>query len=241
MGILIEVTWVIASFLPFFLFAVIFIHSITKKTSRGFFVITNLAIQQIVCLLLKKYFQQARPVGACSSSFGFPSSHSGFTASMTTWLILEAVVFHEKVPFKTSKFYAMMRNGWIAFAPIIPVSRYFLNYHSIEQIVSGFIVGFLCTIIYFGIAMGSFLRNDYGKYYVSIVVKRWKKYNFEDNLVNYQIQEKPKVKKGDKKRKQKKISEESLIVHPFKEQIRLYLEAKLRKEAIIQAKVKKDI
>jgi len=184
-GTIFELVWVVSSFLPFFIFAAMFIHSIAKKTSRGFFMITNLLIQQIVCAGLKKIIAQARPLGACSTTFGYPSSHSGFTASMATWLILESFLVHSKVPFKSSKFYGMMRNGFIGFAPLIPVSRYFLNYHSIEQIFCGLFVGFMCTIVYFGLVKVALQCGDNGKSYGHIVVKAWKRYKFHDNFITY--------------------------------------------------------
>ena len=84
-GTTLELIWVISSFLPFLIFAIMLTHSIIKKTSRGFFMVVNLAIQQVICALLKKYIAQARPIGACSTSFGYPSGHSGFAASLATW------------------------------------------------------------------------------------------------------------------------------------------------------------
>jgi len=185
LGIFLEVVWVISSFLPFFLFAVFTIHAFLKKTSRGFFIITNLLIQQIVCGLLKKYFAQARPVGACSTTFGYPSSHSGFAASMATWLILETFFMHRNLHFKTSKFYTLSRNGFIVFAPLIPVSRYFLNYHSLEQILCGLLAGFVCTMVYFLIVKTTLLHGNTHKYHGSLIVKTWKKYKFHDNFAHH--------------------------------------------------------
>jgi len=84
-GSVLELVWVFSSLLPFALFAGMLVYSITKRTSRNFLMLVNLSIQQIVCALLKKMIAQARPSGACSSTYGYPSSHSGFAASMTVW------------------------------------------------------------------------------------------------------------------------------------------------------------
>jgi len=185
-----EILWVISSFLPFFLFAVFVIHSFIKKTSRGFFILVNLLIQQLVCGLLKKYFAQARPLGACSTTFGYPSSHSGFAASLTTWLVLEMFLLHKKMHFKSCKFYSLLRNSFIVFAPLIPISRYFLNYHSLEQIMCGLLAGFTCTMLFFWIVKKTLLHGNSHRYNSSLVVKTWNKYSFHDNFGTYHASEK---------------------------------------------------
>jgi len=181
MGTMLEFIWVISSFLSFLIFIVMFLHSIMKKTSRGFYMTVNLLIQQVVCATLKKYIAQARPIGACSTSFGYPSGHSGFAASLATWLILEMILLHNAVPFKATKLYSLMRNSFVIFAPLIPISRYHLNYHSSGQIMCGLLVGFLCTMIYFNTVVRS-LKPKKDRPTNSFVVTMWKKYNFHHNF-----------------------------------------------------------
>jgi len=82
---LLEVIWVFSSALPYLISLGVIIHYLTKRTTRGFFIMTNLLLHTVACGLLKKYFAQPRPLGACSSSFGYPSGHSGYTSSLVTW------------------------------------------------------------------------------------------------------------------------------------------------------------
>ncbi len=83
--IIFELIWVASSTLPYLISIGILIHWLTRRTSRGLLVMTNLMIHQITCAVLKRYFAQPRPDGACSNSFGYPSGHSGWTASLATW------------------------------------------------------------------------------------------------------------------------------------------------------------
>jgi len=177
-----ELIWVLSSVIPYLISVAILVHAFTKKTSRGFLILTNLLLQQIMCAVLKKYIQQHRPIGACSTTYGYPSSHSGFTASLAVWLILEAILIHEKAHFKSAKTYAHMRNAFVCFAPLIPISRYFLNYHSLEQIVVGIIVGTMVTVPYF-IMMNNMLSSKGNKsMYGKMIIRTWQRYSFHDNF-----------------------------------------------------------
>jgi len=184
--IIFELVWVIASTLPYVVSLGIFIHWLTRRTSRGFLVIINLLIHQVSCALLKRYFAQPRPDGACSNSFGYPSGHSGWTAALATWLILESFLLQRKASFKFSKSYSLFRNSFIFVAPLIPISRLFLNYHSVEQILTGLLNGFTGSIIYFAIVLFIMIRLKQVKVPTSISFKLWKEIKFENNFMNYQ-------------------------------------------------------
>jgi len=182
LDVLLESMWVVSSILPYLIFAAIMIHAFLKKTSRGFLILINLLIQQLVCALLKKYIAQHRPIGACSTTYGYPSSHSGFTASLALWLILEAFIIHEKAHFKSSRAYTHMRNAFVLLAPLIPVSRYHLNYHSIEQICCGLLVGLVCTATYFAMVNSVLSHKGKNALYGKMIVRTWQRYSFEDNF-----------------------------------------------------------
>jgi len=218
-----------SSFLPFLIFLAILVHSVLRKKTRGFFILTNLMIQQVICLVLKKIIAQSRPHGACSSSYGYPSGHSGFAASLSTWLILEAFLLHEKVPFKSSKLYIVLRNSFVSLAPFIPVSRYFLNYHSVEQICCGILAGFLSSMIYFWVVMTSVVNIQEGKYNGS-VAKIWEKYRFQDDIISYTPREGLLMEK-------RSLSEDDAVetkeesVHPLKHNVKAFLQMRKIKSA----------
>jgi len=221
-----------------FIYSAIVIHFLAKKTLRSFFVLTNILIQQVVCALLKRYFAQARPLGACSTTFGYPSGHSGFASALATWLILEVIMFHDKMPFKTSRFYSILRNCFVGFAPFIPVSRYFLNYHSWEQIAYGLLTGFLCTIFYFGIVTTVLVRNGNGRLYSTALVKVGSKFQFQENFKSHQQKESNIEKKVDDLNKH--AMEHHGHHHPLRGMIKDLLRSDLRKIIRAQEKIGKE-
>lgn len=177
--IFLQYLFFVSSFLPVFIYLSILVASIIKKNTRGFYILANILIQQVITAVLKMYIAQKRPEGACSSSFGYPSGHSGFATAMTTWLILEVLCFDPYAEFKQSRFYRWSRNAFLVFAPWIPISRHFLNYHTPEQIIVGCLVGNITTILFFMLAFGSSCKN-----YEAIVEKVMSRYRMRDAYVH---------------------------------------------------------
>lgn len=96
-------------------------------------------------------------------------------------------MLHDQAPFKREKFYGILRNSMILFAPFIAMSRYFLNYNSDEQIYTGLIVGFVCAFVWFRVVMRALKKN--GELYKAEVLKMSKKFQLQDNFVNPQALE----------------------------------------------------
>lgn len=235
-----ETLWVMSSFIPMLAFSMLVLHSLFKRTSRGLFMLVSLGLQQIIVALLKQYFAQARPRGACSTSFGYPSGHSGFAAGLTTWLLLEIVILHEKIPFKTSKVYLLMRNLSLMFTPLIPISRYFLNYHSPEQIMYGLLTGFLCTLLSFGILMSILVHQGHGKFYHLVMIKFWKKIRYYDNFVSSHHYSEKEVE--DETKSPVQFGDHHHAKHPFRDSIRCFFEKYIIKTSLlIQEKIIDEI
>jgi len=181
-----EVLWVFGSLLPPIIYASLLIYTLMGRTSRVLIFLTSLAIQQILNeLILKKIFAEHRPTGACSTSYGFPSGHSAFTACWLTWLLLEWFMFHERVPFKKGKLYHFLLTLGIIVTPLIPISRYYLNYHSVKQICFGLLTGFLCALIYFAIIVTLIHLNE-GHFWSKRVTRALKKIKFTENFLHYE-------------------------------------------------------
>jgi len=136
-------------------------------------------------IILKRIFAEHRPIGACSTSYGFPSGHSTFTASWLTWLLLEWFLFHERVPFKKGKIYYFLLTFGIIVTPLIPISRYYLNYHSVKQICFGLLTGFLCALVYFTIIVTLIHLNE-GHFWSKRVTRALKKIKFTENILHYE-------------------------------------------------------
>jgi len=170
-----EGIWVASSVLLVIIYIAIGLWTFVRRTSRAFFLLLILILQIILNeVILKRIFAQARPIGACATSYGLPSGHSAFAACLATWLLLEFIMFHDKVPFKKTKVYLFLRNISILIIPLIPISRYYLNYHTIEQICFGILSGCVFPTVLFFIKI-SIIHRDDGKFYSNTVVKALKK------------------------------------------------------------------
>jgi len=181
-----EVVWVFSSMFLYLAYAGLIIFAIFGRTSRVVILLFGLGIQQLFNdVVLKKSFAEVRPPGACSLSYGMPSGHSSFASFWATWLILEWVVFHEKVPFRKSKFDLPLRVLGILFSPLIPISRHFLNYHTVKQILYGLLDGAVLAILYFVVIL-ALLYKDEGRFWGHKVSGFLKKIWFKDNLIGHE-------------------------------------------------------
>jgi membrane-associated phospholipid phosphatase len=187
-GNLLEAIWeiimVFSSTAPYFLFVIVVGYSLFSRTSRGLCVAIFLVAQQVLCDAIKLGIAQARPPGACSTSFGLPSNHSSFGAALSTWLLLEWFVLDRNAPFKSWRYYKLLRNSFLVFAPFIAVSRHHLNYHTPGQIVAGSMIGFISASSVFALMYYTVIvRYDYTK---SPLYKIWTFLKFQDNLIGNQ-------------------------------------------------------
>jgi len=75
----------------------------------------------------------------------------------------------------------------IFIAPFIAISRHYLNYHSVFQIICGAISGFVWTIFFFTL-MVILIHHGEGKFYSSKAIRTLKKLKFTCNLVSFHEQ-----------------------------------------------------
>jgi len=182
-----EVLWVASSAQLYFIYSLLVIFIIFRRTSHALVLLIGLALQQFINdVIFKRSLAEARPSGACSHSYGLPSGHSSFASFLATWLILEWVMFHDKVPFRKSKFNLVFRIIGLIVCPFIPISRHFLNYHSAKQILYGTLDGFILAILYFALVVVLLYKDEgrfWGRKVTSILRKVW----FKDNFIDHEI------------------------------------------------------
>jgi len=182
-----EVLWVASSAQLYFIYSLLVIFIIFRRTSRALLLLIGLALQQFINdVIFKRSLAEARPPGACSHSYGLPSGHSSFASFLATWLILEWVMFHDKVPFRKSKFNLVFRVIGLIVCPFIPISRYFLNYHSVKQILYGTLDGFVLAILYFTLVV-ALLYKDEGRFWGYKVTNLLQKVWFRDNFIDHEM------------------------------------------------------
>jgi len=70
--------------------------------------------------------------------------------------------------------------------------------------------------------MASLLHKGHGKFYSSVVIKTWKRYNFHDNFVGYHAKQDDFVEEGDVI-----DSQEHKFIHPMRDAVREFLQTNL--------------
>jgi len=126
---------------------------------------------------------------SCETAASFPSAQTTFIGSLSTWLLLEAFMLGKTAPFKKWKHYKTYRNAFLAFSVIVGLSRYYLNYQTIDEVISGFLIGTMIAMAYFFFLFISVFSGDREAYRKSLVAKVWKKLNLSDNYTNFKQQE----------------------------------------------------
>jgi len=181
---LLEIFWLFGSLQPFIIVAVLIWCIFWKKSLRSFLILMNLIIIVFINeLIFKKILSETRPKGACSSSFGLPSGHSAFAGALMVWFILEWTMFHELASFKTSRHYSKIRNIIIIFAPVNPISRNFLNYHSEKQVLVGFIEGSVWAFMFFYFVI--LMHKNSADSWSSRLMQRLKKMKLKDDFASF--------------------------------------------------------
>ena len=142
------------------------------RTSRLVFLLALLFIENSIVVVLKLIIQEPRPNYLCNNEYGFPSNHSCFFTCIVCWFVLEEFFTAKNLKFN-HKFLLFI---FYVIYPFILYSRYYLNYHSIKQIMGGFIVAIIITISWFFFSIKFILPTD--NFIKEIMIRL----NIENNL-----------------------------------------------------------
>jgi dolichyldiphosphatase len=174
---LLEFISVLASAGCYFAFALVVLLSIKSKSFRGFCLVLLLFAQYLVSEVLKRTIRIARPLGACSKSYGAPSAHCSFIMSVAAWLVLETYFLHEKSKFRSDRHYHKLRVfAWISL-PLVAIGRIYLEYHTIGQVLGGCLVGISVAGLLFYVMHEYHIKH----HHKSAFWRLWDKIDFHNN------------------------------------------------------------
>ncbi|KAL6051066.1 Dolichyldiphosphatase 1 [Balamuthia mandrillaris] len=136
--------------------------------------------------LLKNSFRQPRPHDSCANSYGMPSSHSLLAATSFTYYLS---VLLAKSTAAVQGLTHWGRYGWCVahlflWAPV-PLSRVYLRYHTVSQVICGSMVGVGWGLFLFylfqveGVGRSWNLRFRDRHHHRSPYVWRWRKHKEE--------------------------------------------------------------
>lgn len=125
-----EIFMIVLSISPYFICFLLLILTALIRTTRCFFLLLMIFIENYFIEVIKNILKDPRPNWECNKQYGNPSNHAVFYSALCTWFIAEYFYCDRKFRFKNNfvKFLCFF------FTPIVIYSRVYLNYHSNEQV-----------------------------------------------------------------------------------------------------------
>ncbi len=172
-----EIIMIILSLLPYLINLVILISMSYFRTTRIIFIFLMETLQNIIVNYIKNLIQEPRPNFKCNHQFGNPCYHSSFFTCLIFWFFLETIFTSSKKKFKYKKVLVFLYFIY----PFILYSRFYLNYHSIKQIINGVILGFFISFFWFFTCIKFILKSD------NILKRIFIKLNIKNTLTEDEI------------------------------------------------------
>ncbi|KAI4223269.1 MAG: hypothetical protein L6R36_005560 [Xanthoria steineri] len=111
---------------------------------------------EVLNFLLKRMIKGERPPRIKSKGYGMPSSHAQFVAFFSVYLTLFLLFRHKPHPSDThtptTLAERLLLAAWsFVFAATVCASRVYLQYHTVNQVLVGSLVGALTAVAWFGV------------------------------------------------------------------------------------------
>lgn len=145
------------SMLPILLFISLVTLIVFRRDLTTIFCFIGFLFTEAINYILKNVIRQPRPMldrhtsRGSFSKYGMPSDHSQISFYLATFVILLVIFRYHLNSGRFSQFLvkAMLVSGSFLCAGLVAFSRIYLEYHTIEQVVVGSIVGILLGIAWF--------------------------------------------------------------------------------------------
>lgn len=117
----------------------------------------GLLVNEVVNMLLKRMMKSPRPCSVLDSKklynkYGMPSSHAQFMGFMAAYAVFFAYIrlkVHVYENFTDNIRQHFISLSSVAVALIVCYSRLYLHYHTVEQVLTGLVVGVISGVVWF--------------------------------------------------------------------------------------------
>lgn len=151
-----EIIMVFLSTTPYPLSFIILLTGTYYRSTRSIFILAMTFIQNFIVEMLKNNLKDPRPNYKCNQQYGNPSNHTVFLTSVIMWFIMDGLFTAKQYQLRKKKFLVPL----FMLYPFIVYSRVYLNYHSIEQMITGLILGTFIGIIWYILCTKVILSGD---------------------------------------------------------------------------------
>lgn len=151
-----EILMVIFSLSPYPISFLLLTAGTYFRTTRSILILMMIFIQNFLVEILKNNLKDPRPNYKCNLHYGNPSNHATFFTSLITWFIMEYIMLKRKYLFQ----YKTVLFCLFTMFPFVIYSRLYLKYHSIEQIITGIMLGVFVGVSWFIVGINYILPSD---------------------------------------------------------------------------------
>lgn len=168
------------STLPYILSGLIILYTIFNRTLRSFTLMIMFLIENIITDVLKNNLRHERPNFQCTRQYGNPSNHAVFYSGLVIWSLFEKGFISKKYKFRTPMNIHIVL--LLILTPITLYSRIHLKYHSLEQVITGLVVGGFVSFVYLSIVYMKILTGEW-----FFIINVLKKLGITNNMSDFNI------------------------------------------------------
>ncbi|KAG4095995.1 PAP2-domain-containing protein [Neocallimastix lanati (nom. inval.)] len=136
----------LSSLCPIFLIVAYTSVILARRELIIIFTLIGQLLNELFNTIIKHIIKQPRPENAALTSYGMPSSHSQFMFFFATYCILYMFL---KLKMNNNLWKFLISVGLIIVASTVAYSRYYLSYHSAQQVIVGITLGIFAGACWF--------------------------------------------------------------------------------------------
>ncbi|KAJ1953854.1 hypothetical protein EC988_002752 [Linderina pennispora] len=142
---------------------------LSRRELAGLVLFVGQLLNELFNFVLKELIREERPRSELGDGFGMPSSHAQFMGFFVAYcvLYLEMRVTTDRIHTR------LVQLGALVLGILVVVSRVYLNYHTVRQVVAGVAVGLAAGAGWFGITEAAFFGSGLAEWVLDTRVCQW--------------------------------------------------------------------
>lgn len=111
---------------------------VSRREMAGILMLAGQLLNEVLNYILKEHLQQDRPYGHLGDGYGMPSSHSQF---IWYFAVYGSLYLFNYIHLDHTVWKVLTSAAMFALAILVAVSRIYLGYHTLNQVIIGSLVG----------------------------------------------------------------------------------------------------